>query len=134
MKIKETPIIGGNAEKEIFTPTGVTNTMATSVGLPDDRDIENIKAAMRQYNTVRPGEIQAHIKKAKKEQQMLANEDGSNMRFGESKNKAYFRRSLTMPIGLYRMIDDAYPLMFTDKRHLHWFMRNFPMFNVARRI
>lgn len=134
MKIKETPIIGGSAEKEIFTPTHVTNVMATSVGLPDGSDVENINNAIKQYEVARPGELNRFIRQAKRDGELAANEYASNMKFGESKDKAYFRQSLTMPIGLYRMIDEAYPLMFTDKRHLHWFMKNFPQFNVAKKI
>jgi len=131
---KEIPLIGGNEEKEMITPVGQTKAMATSVGLPDSKDEENIKRAIKQYELARPGEIKRFIKKAKEEQSLQNNEFASNAKAHSQSAKVQFRKSLTMPIGLYRMIDESYPLMFNDKQHLHWFMRKFPAFNVAKRI
>lgn len=132
--IKETPIIGASTEKEIFTPVSQTRAMATSVGLPDDKDVENINRCIKQYETARPGELKIFIKQAKREQAMLDNDLGQNHEKYRSAGKPSFRRALTMPIGLYRMIDEAYPLMFNNPEHLHWFMRKFQQFNIARRI
>lgn len=132
--IKETPIIGASADKEIFTPVSQTKAMATSVGLPDDKDVTNIERCLKQYEAARPGEIKIFVARAKREQEQLNNDLGMNHNSYRSSGKASFRRALTMPIGLYRMIDEAYPLMFNNPDHLHWFMRKFPQFNIARKI
>lgn len=131
---RETPIIGGSAEKEEFTPVTQTAAMGTSVGLPDESDIENIRRAIKQYELAKPGEIKRLIRQTKADQKLQNNEFASNAKSHTQTAKVQFRKSLTLPIGLYRMIDESYPLMFTDKRHLHWFMRKFPEFNVAKRI
>lgn len=128
-----TKIIGGG--EEIFTPsTHQSEALATSVGLPDDKDVENILRAIKQYEIARPGELKLFMAQAKKEQAQLDNDFGSNAAAHTETAKRQFRRALTMPIGLYRMIDEAYPLMFNDKKHLHWFMRKFPKFCIARKV
>lgn len=130
-----TKIIGGQpGEKEIFTPALQTKTTATAVGLPDDLDVKNIETILRNYEIAKPGEIKMYVKLAKDEQTNLKNDFGSNHGSFQSTGKETYRRSLTMPIGLYRQIEEAYPLMFTNKNHLHWFMKKFPMFNVARKV
>lgn len=131
---KEIPIIGSKSEKEAFTSDLQTKAMATSVGLPDDLDIKNIETIIRNYNVARPGEINGYIKHAKNEQKNLKFETGSTSKAFTESGQAQYRRALTMPIGLFRQIEEAYPLMFTNKTHLHWFMKNFPMFNVAKKI
>jgi len=130
---KDIPIIGEN-KKEEFSSDLQTKSMATSVGLPDDSDIKNIQTIIRNYNIARPGEIDAFVKMAKEEQKALNNDYGSNANSHTESGKIQYRRALTMPIGLLRQIEEAYPLMFNNKKHLNWFMKKFPMFNVARKI
>jgi len=131
---KDIPIIGSNNEKETFTSDLQTKSMATSVGLPDDLDIKNIETIINNYNKAKPGEIAGYIKHAKAEQKDLKFETGSNSKAFTESGQIQYRRALTMPIGLLRQIEEAYPLMFTNKKHLHWFMKKFPMFNVARKV
>jgi len=134
MKITKTPLIGVKKEEQIFTPVAQTQTMATSVGLPDDSDVENIERCLRNYELAHPGEIKLFVKRAKDEQDQLNNDFGSNKKaFGKNGGPS-FRRAVTMPIGLMHMIEDAYPLMFSHPKHLHWFMKKFPQFNIAKKI
>jgi hypothetical protein len=130
---KNIPIIGEN-KKEEFSSDLQTKSMATSVGLPDESDIKNIETIIRNYNIARPGEIAGYIEHAKKEQKDLKFETGSNTKAYTESGQIQYRRALTMPIGLFRQIEESYPLMFSNKKHLHWFMKKFPMFNVARRV
>lgn len=134
MKIKDTPLIGGNEEKEIFTPAAQTQTVATSVGLPDDKDVENIERLLKNYELAHPGEIKRFVKRAKEEQDQLRNDLGSNKKALGQNGGPSFRRAITMPIGLMHMIEDGYPLMFSHPRHLHWFMKKFSQFNIAKKI
>lgn len=129
----ELPIIGGNIKKEVFTPKTQTK-VAAAVGLPDDKDLQNIENCINQYELARPGELQRFIAQAKKDQADLKNDTGSNHAKYKSTGKPSFRHAVSLPIGLYRMIEEAYPLMFSNTEHLHWFMRKFPKFNIARRI
>jgi len=134
---KDIPIIGGNKEatiKEEVTLDHQTQGTAKATGLPDDLDVENINVILRNYEIARPGEIKTYVKQAKEEQKNLKNESGSNASAYTESAKVQYRRALTMPIGLFRQIEEAYPLMFSNKNHLHWFMRKFPQFNVAKKI
>ncbi len=96
------------------------------VGLPDEKDIVNIKVIIRNYEVSRPGEIAAFVKQARKDKELADND------FGSSQDKSK-RRVLTMPIGLLRQIEAAYPLMFKNRRHLKWFVDNFRGFNTHKR-
>lgn len=96
------------------------------VGLPDEKDITNIKTIMRNYEKARPSEIAAFIAQAKKDKELTDNDFGST----HDKSK---RRVLTMPIGLLRQIESAYPLMFKNRKHLQWFVTNFKGFNTHKR-
>lgn len=130
-----TKIIGPNSgEKEVFTPALQTSKSAKAVGLPDDTDIKNINTIIRNYEIARPGEIKVFVKLAKDEQQNLKNDFGSNHKSFTETGKIRYRRGITMPIGLLRQIEESYPLMFSNKDHLHWFMRKYPMFCVAKKI
>lgn len=134
---KDIPIIGGNKEDTIKTEVTLDNQskgMAKASGLPDDLDIENINVILRNYELARPGEIKLYVKLAKDEQKNLKNDTGSNASAFTESAKTQFRRAVTMPIGLFRQIEEAYPLMFSNKEHLHWFMRKYPQFTVARKI
>ncbi len=130
---KDLPILGKQDEKEIFTPALQTKNSEVAVGLPDDADINNIKVILRNYELARPGEIKVFVKAAKAEQKELNNDFGSNAKSAANIGGDY-RKAVTMPIGLFRIIEEAYPLMFTNKTHLHWFMRKFPQFCVARKV
>lgn len=92
------------------------------IGLPDTKDVENIKAMIRNHELAKPGEIGAFVREAK------AIKDNNLNKFGSTADKS-LRRVLTMPTGLLRMIEESYPLMFTNKKHLAWFVKNFPMFS-----
>jgi hypothetical protein len=131
---KDTPIIGAKNSKEDFTTDIQTKAMASSIGLPDDLDVKNIEIILRNYNIARPNEINNFIMHAKEEQKNLKFETGSNKNAYTQSGQIQYRRALTMPIGLFRIIQESYPLMFSNKKHLHWFMKKFPMFNVARRV
>lgn len=93
------------------------------MGLPDEKDIKNIKTIIRNHEKARPGEMAGYVAQAKKERDTV-DLDAS---FGAMKSGSA-RRTLTMPIGLLRMIEEAYPLMFSNKDHIAWFKANFPQF------
>jgi hypothetical protein len=137
---KDLPIIGKNKKEEIIkeevTLDHETKTSAKAVGLPDDLDVKNIETILRNYEIARPGEIKKFVQLAREESENLKNDFGSNSRgvLKGTESGTEFRRAVTMPIGLFRQIEEAYPLMFTNKKHLHWFMKKFPMFTVARKI
>lgn len=44
------------------------------------------------------------------------------------------RYALEIPASLYEVIKKRFPLVFSDKKELHWFMKNFPRFKVPNKI
>lgn len=93
------------------------------IGLPDAQDIENIKRMIRNFNAACPGVIQAFVKDAKRQRE----EAGATHPLLTKKDEIR-RPVLTMPIPLFRDVEEAYPLMFRNKSHLAWFKKHFPMF------
>lgn len=93
------------------------------MGLPDEKDLKNIKTIIRNHEKAHPGEMAGYVAQAKRERDTV-DLDAS---FGVMSSGSA-RRTLTMPTGLLRMIEEAYPLMFSNKQHIGWFKANFPQF------
>jgi hypothetical protein len=93
------------------------------IGLPDEKDVLNIKRMMRNHERVRPGEIAMIIEEAR-----LDRQEDFESRMSFVKKEQPVRRALTLPQALMRTIEEAYPIMFKNRKHLAWFKKNFPQF------
>lgn len=98
------------------------------VGLPDDVDRQNIVNIIRNFERAQPGVISAFAAQARRER----DEQPVTFLRPDMKNEVR-RRVLTMPTGLLRQIEESYPLMFRNKKHLAWFKANFPIFSVRNK-
>lgn len=96
------------------------------IGLPDAQDIENIKAIFRRHELAHPGEIDAYAADAKNSRAAALSEYGMT-------NMGAARRVFSMPTPLLRTIEEAYPLMFRNKKHMRWFAKEFPQFNCSNK-
>lgn len=96
------------------------DNLSDLIGLPDAQDKTNIRNILKNYDAANPGQIKATIIEARKEVQ-----DNQLGIYGVSNKSAQGRRVLELPEGLLRTIEEAYPLMFADKKQLAWFCRNF---------
>ncbi len=92
------------------------------VGLPDDADYDNIRTIIRNYEKARPGEIKAFVKQAKNDRDIY------DATFRTKAVDEPRRPVLTLPVGLMRDIEEAYPIMFRNRKHLEWFKAHFPAF------
>lgn len=97
------------------------------VGLPDEKDIINIRNIIREHEIAHPGEIAKFVQQASTDRAA----DKATGSGGYTTADKSIRRVLTMPIGLMREIEEAYPLMFTNRKHLTWFRQKFWAFNPA---
>lgn len=93
------------------------------VGLPDDEDRQNIVNIIRNFEKARPGVIDAFLRQARAERE-------AQPAFVLPGKSDVRRRVMTLPTGLFREIEEAYPLMFRNKQHLEWFKKNFSQFLV----
>lgn len=96
------------------------------VGLPDAADVKNIRNIIKNFEKGAPGVIAAFAKQARADREL----DERAWIFGGKKGDEPRRPVLTMPTPLLRDIEESYPLMFQNKKHLAWFKLNFNLFNV----
>ena len=105
-------------------------TLADAVGLPDKQDKERIQRKLLQYEREHPGEITAIIKMAKDHFQYYG---GDREKFGVVNKQAQGRVIFELPNALGQWFEQAYPLMFRDKKHTAWMARNFPELLIAEK-
>lgn len=98
------------------------------VGLPDEADYKNICVMIRNFKKKNPGELEM-IAAAAHEKRKAAFNDFSSTDRGEMNMRHVF----TMPVELLKKIELSYPLMFTNKKHMAWFRKNFPIFSASRK-
>lgn len=96
------------------------------IGLPDAKDIDNIKVIIRNHEKAHPGEIAGYVRHAREERQVEALTPGAKLN-----EKVASHRVMTLPGALMREVEEAYPLMFRNREHLRWFRKQFPMFNTT---
>lgn len=102
-------------------------TLGDVVGMPDQWDYDNLKALISKYNRQYPGEIQEVVRDNRRSRGWTYNP------FAASKS-GHLRHALELPEGLHNEIKRSYPLMFKEKKQLHWFMRKFPEFTRADKV
>lgn len=93
--------------------------LADVVGMPDEKDRENIVAIIKKYDKHFKGEIEAVYRDAKKN----ATDHRYVSKFESKEGRK--RLSISLPTALMREIEEAYPAMFTSPKHFAWFERNF---------
>lgn len=108
---------------------GQTTWRDDPVGLPDDKDKENLDTLIKTYDTANPGVIKGYVKNAQEQRHANFND------FGESNDKnSQLRHTMTLPADLMMLIERAYPLMFANKKHIQWFKKNYPYFVTTNKI
>jgi hypothetical protein len=96
-------------------------TMGDVVGLPDDEDKARIQRYLIRYEQAHPGELKAIRNLARAHFQV----GGDKQKFGVVNKEAHGRTLFELPEDLGRWLEQAYPLMFRDKKHTAWFAQNF---------
>ncbi len=96
--------------------------MGDAVGLPTQEDKDRIRRMLLKYERRYPGYIAKARDEAKKQ---YAVEGGQKQKFGLVNKGASGRMLFEIPEELFHWINKAYPLMFQNKKHLHWFIKNF---------
>jgi len=106
---------------------------ASIVGMPDQKDKENIEFLIKVFEAKFPGYIAACVKQEKDEEAEIA---GGFHKVDPHLMKSYqsgLRKVMVIPPELAATLKESYPTMFKDKAHFHWFVRNFPQFRVAEK-
>lgn len=100
-----------------------SKTMADAVGLPDAEDKKRIQRYLLQYEKKHPNEIGAILAIAR---QNFRDQGGDVAKFGLVNKQAHGRTLFELPEELGQWMEQAYPLMFKEKKHTAWFCKNFP--------
>lgn len=104
--------------KDDNKPQGV----ADIVGLPDDKDKQNILILIKNYEKKNPGKLMYTINEAREQ---LYSQGHDAEKFGVVNKGAQGRWMFELPADLAQQIEEAYPFMFRDRKHFDWFKRNF---------
>lgn len=115
--------------------TGHHKSLAGAVGMPDQKDWENICNMIKIYRK-RSVELLGYdqllhcVTEARKEYQE-SGRDYSNGKFAVVNKDSGMRYHFEFPEGFVHFIQTAYPLLFTDKDHYHWFLKNFSELRIS---
>lgn len=112
-------------------------SLGGAVGLPDEKDWQNIRniiALYRRESMKRYGydRLVDCITQARKEYRE-AGRDYSGGKFAVVNKASSMRYHFELPENLVGMIQLAYPLMFTDRDHYHWFCKHFAELGIAEK-
>lgn len=97
--------------------------LADMVGLPTQNDKEKIQRLILRYERNHPGYILHGIQEVRREH---FEQGGRKQKYGEVNKSAQGRILLELPEDLGKQITDVAPFVFKDKKHLRWFIKNFP--------
>lgn len=102
--------------------------LADAIGMPDAKDKENIQNIILAYEKKHPGYI-LHARNMARESladTTYATTDGSRALSGRISSGSAMRLHLELPEELYHNIEAYIPTIFREKKHYHWFLKNFP--------
>jgi hypothetical protein len=118
---------------------GTVKSLGSVVGLPDKEDWENI---CRMIDLFRKESVKRYgfdilvdaIATARKETEQYGGKYEKIAKGFNVVNKdSHMRYHFELPESFVEYITRAYPLMFTDKAHYHWFCRNFGSLRIPER-
>lgn len=95
-------------------------TLGDAVGMPDEVDKENIRAYIRKYDKAQPGKLAFTISSARAEHNSARHDD-----FNLVNKDSGARHIFELPADFVEGLEEAYPIMFRDKKHFRWFVKNF---------
>lgn len=111
--------------------------LADAIGMPDATDKENIQKIILKYEEEHPGFIK-HARDSAREELLdkkFGTTNDSRSKTGTSiAGGANMRLQLELPGDLYNAIEAYIPTMFREKKHYHWFLKNFPELLVPEKI
>lgn len=109
-------------------------SLADVVGMPDAQDKEWIRKIILKYEKKHPGHIQKSVEDARKEMAEMSSAFHDVLEYGIVDKATNRKRVLELPEELGAMIEASYPTLFRDKKHLRWFLKEFPELRLPRKV
>lgn len=113
--------IGKRSQKEIGKDIG---------SVPDEWDYKNLKVLIESYEKAYPGILRKLESDAKVELALSTRDNTYSVFNKESEG----RKMMWLPQELQEVLEAAYPSLWTNKDHLHWFLKRFPQFRIPEKI
>lgn len=114
---------------------GSFKPLAGVVGMPDKEDWENIVSMISLYrrkSVEKYGyDILVDCIATARKQYKSEGRDYSKGKFNIVNKDSAMRYHFELPESFVHMIEKAYPLMFVDREHYHWFCRNFAELRIS---
>jgi hypothetical protein len=98
-------------------------------GNPDEWDFKNLQTIIDLYNKAFPGRLNSM-----KNGVLTENAIGGDNEYGELSKDSGFRKTMWMPADLQQVIEAGYPSIWTNQKHLTWFLKRFPIFKRSKKI
>lgn len=98
-------------------------------GNPDEWDRKNLEVLINSYEQAHPGRLTKMASDYKVERALSTRND-----YGVVSEQSNARFVMWMPEDLQKVIQKGYPSIWTNERHLHWFLKRFPIFRASEKL
>ena len=123
--------------KQEVNKLGHHKSLAGAVGMPDQKDWENICNIIKLYrkeSIKRYGfDILLDCVTQARNEYREAGRDYSQGKFNIVNKDSAMRYHFEFPESFVGVIQTAYPLMFTSKEHYHWFLKHFGELRISEK-
>lgn len=119
--------IGSSSEANTLAKKGKKELGKDITDMPDAWDVKNIQTLIDTYEKAYPGRLGRMAQDYKVELAL----SGRSKDYGLISKDSDMRTAFWLPEDLQQVIEAAYPSLWTNKRHLAWFVKNFPIFRTA---
>lgn len=96
---------------------------------PDEWDVKNIQVLIGSYEKAYPGRLKRMYHDMKIEYAASGRDE-----YGVVAGQSDSRLAMWMPEDLQEALERVYPSIWTNKKHLIWFLKNFPTFRAAEKL
>ncbi len=100
--------------------------IADVLDAPTVQDRDRIKRIILDYEKKNPGQIMYTVMQAKQDQRDNSTVSLDMTKHGLVNKQAGRRHLLELPEPLVTRIQRSYPTMFSSRKHLAWFIKQFP--------
>lgn len=98
-------------------------------GSPDEWDYNNLKTLIEIYDKTYRGRLKKMQTDYLIERALTTRDE-----FGTVAKQSATRFVMWMPKDLQMVIQKGYPSIWTNEKHLHWFLKRFPIFRASEKL
>lgn len=100
--------------------------VADTVGMPDEKDYQDLLRIIQRYEKRNPGKIAYTLKQARRDLELGRYSKSILWKGDAVVNKdSNMIWAFELPADLHAKIEKKFPSMFRSKKHLRWFKKNF---------